>query len=101
MSPISGRRLPSIRTVFAFDRTPKESGHDLGYSPELFHPSNDSFESRYEVPDTERMKPASPKLFNRSFVSLLGTQFLGAANDNILKQVIIFMIATGVWAKAK
>ncbi|MHB8898314.1 MAG: tetratricopeptide repeat protein [Thermoguttaceae bacterium] len=29
-----------------------------------------------------------PRFFNRGFLSLLGTQFLGAANDNILKPTI-------------
>ncbi len=41
-----------------------------------------------------------PRLFNRGFLSLLGTQFLGAANDNILKQVLVFMIATGIWSRS-
>jgi MFS family permease len=34
----------------------------------------------------------------RGFVSLLGVSFFGAANDNILKQVLTFMVATGIWA---
>ena len=38
-------------------------------------------------------------LLKRGFVSLLLTQFFGAANDNILKQVLIYMVATGLWAK--
>lgn len=38
------------------------------------------------------------RLFNRGFLSLLSTQFLGAANDNILKQILVFMIATGIWS---
>lgn len=38
------------------------------------------------------------KLLNRGFVSLLVTQFLGASNDNILKQVLIFMVISGIWA---
>ncbi|MFK7960175.1 MAG: MFS transporter [Phycisphaerales bacterium] len=38
-------------------------------------------------------------MMNRGFVSLLASQFCGAMNDNILKQVLIFMvIADGVWA---
>ncbi len=37
-------------------------------------------------------------LFNQGFLSLLSTQFLGAANDNILKQVLVFMVATGIWS---
>ncbi len=38
------------------------------------------------------------KLFNRGYLSLLGSQFFGAANDNILKQCLTFMIATGIWS---
>lgn len=37
----------------------------------------------------------SKGFWNRGFLSLLSTQFLGAANDNILKQVVIFMVTTG------
>jgi len=37
-------------------------------------------------------------LLKRGFISLIVTQFFGAANDNILKQVIIFMLISGVWA---
>ncbi len=36
-------------------------------------------------------------LFKRGFSSLLVVQFFGAANDNILKQVLIFMVGTGIW----
>jgi len=38
------------------------------------------------------------RLFNRGFVSLLFAQFYGAANDNVLKQVLTFMVATGIWS---
>jgi len=37
-------------------------------------------------------------LVKRGFLALLVTQFFGAANDNVLKQVLIFMVGTGVWA---
>ena len=37
-------------------------------------------------------------LLNRGYFSLLATQFLGAANDNILKQCLTFMVATGIWS---
>ena len=37
-------------------------------------------------------------LFNRGFLSLLVTQFFGAANDNILKGVLIYMVIDGAWA---
>ena len=39
-------------------------------------------------------------LFNRGFISLIVTQFFGAANDNILKGVLTFMVisgAGGIW----
>ncbi|MFG0328907.1 MAG: MFS transporter [Phycisphaerales bacterium] len=39
-------------------------------------------------------------LLQRGFVSLLVTQFLGAANDNILKQILIFMVTKGLWQNA-
>lgn len=42
-------------------------------------------------------KAARTKLLGRGFLSLLVTQFFGAANDNIIKQVVIFMVTTGVW----
>ncbi len=41
-----------------------------------------------------------PRLFGRGFLSLLTTQFFGAANDNILKQCLTFMVATGIWSGA-
>ena len=37
------------------------------------------------------------KILKRGFVSLIATQFFGAANDNILKGVLIFMLANGIW----
>ena len=45
------------------------------------------------------MKPmSSERLFNRGYLSLLAAQFLGAANDNILKQCIVYCVATGgIW----
>lgn len=39
-------------------------------------------------------------LLGQGFSSLLTTQFLGAANDNILKQVLIFMVTEGLWRDA-
>lgn len=36
-------------------------------------------------------------LLNRGFLSLLWTQFLGAANDNILKTVLTYMVIDGAW----
>lgn len=39
------------------------------------------------------------KLFGVGYSSLLATQFCGAANDNVLKQCLTFMVATGgIWA---
>lgn len=40
----------------------------------------------------------STNLFNRGFLSLIVTQFFGAANDNILKGVLIYMVIDGAWA---
>ncbi len=48
--------------------------------------------------DSVGRAPVSSKLFNKSYVSLLATQFFGAANDNILKQILTFMVATGLWS---
>lgn len=42
----------------------------------------------------------STRLYSRGFVSLLLTQFLGAANDNVLKTVLSFMVVSGVWKGA-
>ena len=39
------------------------------------------------------------RLRGRGFVSLLFVQAMGAANDNILKQFLTFMVATGVWSQ--
>ncbi len=36
-------------------------------------------------------------IFKRGFIALILTQFFGAANDNILKGVLIFMIIDGNW----
>jgi acyl-[acyl-carrier-protein]-phospholipid O-acyltransferase/long-chain-fatty-acid--[acyl-carrier-protein] ligase len=36
-------------------------------------------------------------LFKRGFLSLLATQFFGAANDNILKTVLTYMVVDGAW----
>ncbi len=38
------------------------------------------------------------RLLSRGFVSLIVTQFFGAANDNILKGVLIYMVIDGAWA---
>jgi acyl-[acyl-carrier-protein]-phospholipid O-acyltransferase/long-chain-fatty-acid--[acyl-carrier-protein] ligase len=41
------------------------------------------------------------KLFQRGYLALVVTQFFGAANDNILKGVLIFAVAAaGVWSGA-
>ncbi len=46
----------------------------------------------------ERQVNSQPrKLMSRGFVSLLGVSFFGAANDNIFKQVLTFMLTTGIW----
>ena len=47
---------------------------------------------RANVPKNARL------LLNRGYLSLVATQFLGAANDNILKHCLTFMVATGIWS---
>ena len=37
-------------------------------------------------------------MMNRGFVSLLVTQFFGAANDNVLKTVLVFVVVDGLWS---
>jgi len=37
------------------------------------------------------------KLWQRGFLSLITTQFFGAANDNILKGVLVYMVIDGAW----
>ncbi|MEE8153592.1 MAG: hypothetical protein V3T53_01385, partial [Phycisphaerales bacterium] len=37
-------------------------------------------------------------LVKRGFLSLIFTQFFGAANDNLLKGVLTFMVIDGVWS---
>jgi len=37
------------------------------------------------------------RLFGRGFGALLSSQFFGAMNDNVLKQLLVFMVATGIW----
>jgi len=39
--------------------------------------------------------PPSPSLRDRSFVLFTGTQYLGAFNDNIFKQVLLLLVAKG------
>ncbi len=36
-------------------------------------------------------------LLKRGFLSLIVTQFFGAANDNILKGILVFMVIDGAW----
>jgi len=62
------------------------SGVDTGVCPEC-HPPAKSGE-----------RPAT--IFQRGIISLTLTQFWGAANDNILKIVLTYMLATGIWATA-
>jgi len=48
------------------------------------------------------MPPVRSNLFNRGFVGLMVTQFFGAANDNVLKQVLSFSVALGgIWYGAR
>jgi acyl-[acyl-carrier-protein]-phospholipid O-acyltransferase/long-chain-fatty-acid--[acyl-carrier-protein] ligase len=48
------------------------------------------------APGSENKLPKKSKgLFTRGFVSLLGVSLFGAANDNILKQILTYMVALG------
>lgn len=56
-------------------------------------------ESATEVQHRATHTSAATGLADRGYLSLIHTQFFGAGNDNILKQCLIFMIATGgIWA---
>ena len=49
-------------------------------------------------PESPARSPGKGKLFTPGFTSLLGVSFFGAANDNLLKQVLILMVvAGGLW----
>ena len=37
------------------------------------------------------------RLVHRGFLSLLAAQFCGAVNDNVLKQILVFMVGSGLW----
>ncbi len=50
--------------------------------------------------DKPRRARNGRNLLGQGFSSLLLTQSLGAANDNILKQVLIFMVTEGLWKDA-
>jgi acyl-[acyl-carrier-protein]-phospholipid O-acyltransferase/long-chain-fatty-acid--[acyl-carrier-protein] ligase len=60
---------------------------------------------KLEQPLESKPKPVSPaaekqdRLFTRGFVALLNVSFFGAANDNVLKQILMLMVvAGGLWA---
>lgn len=40
------------------------------------------------------------RLLQPGFLALVSSQFFGAANDNVLKQILTFMVATGLWSGA-
>ena len=42
----------------------------------------------------------SSKILKPGFLALIVTQFFGAANDNILKMVLTFMVVDGVWKES-
>lgn len=43
--------------------------------------------------------PAPTRLFNRAYLGLLLTQFFGAMNDNVVKQLLVFAVASGgIWS---
>ena len=45
----------------------------------------------------ERNMQMGERVFTPSFKALLATQFLGAANDNLLKQLIALQVVAGIW----
>lgn len=58
--------------------------------------TKDSSKSTLETPSTSKDRGT---IANRGFLSLLAISFFGAANDNILKQILILMVAGGgLWA---
>jgi len=70
---------------FSINRVPKELDFQ---SPTKDHQEKPYFSGAFDV----------TKSSNRGFYFLNVTQFLGAANDNILKQVLIFGLAAGgIW----
>lgn len=50
-----------------------------------------------EIDSSKNLTPSADgsRLFSRGFGSVLGVSFFGAANDNILKQILILMVAAG------
>ena len=51
-----------------------------------------------EASDTNPPTEKSERLFTSGFISLLGVSFLGAANDNIVKQILVLMVVVpGLW----
>lgn len=70
---------------FSINRVPKELDFQ---SPTKDYQEQPYFSGAFDV----------TKSSNRGFYFLNVTQFLGAANDNILKQVLIFGLAAGgIW----
>lgn len=79
-------------------------------SSDLENPSDNPFEA--PVPSKPAPDPAvdpavdpashpSKSLLGVGYLSLVSSQFFGAANDNILKQCLMLMVATGgIWADA-
>ena len=55
-------------------------------------------DSEVEGSDHDVVEPNRSTQSTRGFAALIATQFLGAANDNILKMVIIYMVIDGFWA---
>ena len=52
-----------------------------------------------EPPKSVTVSGKSDRLVTRGFVSLLSVSFLEAANDNLLKQILMLMVVTGgLWA---
>ncbi len=54
-------------------------------------------QGHYGVESIRCRPPMKSNLLKRGYLSLIFTQFFGAANDNILKMVLTFMVINGAW----
>ena len=83
-------RLKGIKPMASANSTPQSKPNDSGNSDS----SANSVQGK--------QKPAAEnRLLNRGMSSLLCVSFLGAANDNILKQILTLMVVVGgVWVNA-
>ena len=76
-------------------------------SPDLEKPSDNPYDPGSNVSQGSKQDPlpeldsSSKSLLGAGYLSLVTSQFFGAANDNVLKQCLILMVATGgLWDSA-